>query len=251
MNATNPRALLRALALPAAGAAVLLTAGPAAAHVTISPADGAAGSFTVLTASVPHGCDGSPTTKVAIQMPEQIVAVTPTRNPLWEVRKVMQELDQPITDAHGNEITERVAQVVYTARDPLPEGYRDAFELSLQLPDTPGETLVFPTVQSCAKGETAWVETAADGNAEELEAPAPTVTVLEAEEGDAHGASGTSGTGDETDDTEAASAVTDSADGSDDGSDDGADTLSVVALVAALLGLAAGVGALVTARRRA
>jgi periplasmic copper chaperone A len=241
MTTPSTRALLRALALPAAGAAVLLTAGPAAAHVTISPTEGAAGSSTVLTASVPHGCDGSPTTKVAIQMPEQILSVTPTRNPLWEVRKVMATLDEPITDSHGNEITERVAQVEYTANDPLPEGYRDAFELSLQLPDAAGETLAFPVVQTCEEGETAWVETAADGDTEELAAPAPTVTLLPAE-GDAQGTTEDAGS---TTSDEAAGEVTESGAG-----DDGSNTLSVVALVAGLLGLAAGVGALVTARRR-
>jgi uncharacterized protein YcnI len=243
---------LRALALPVAGAAVVLAAGPAAAHVTISPAEGAAGSFTVLAASVPHGCDGSPTTKVAIRMPEQILSVTPTRNPLWDVRKVMKTLDAPVADAHGNEVTERVAQVVYTAKEPLPDGYRDAFELSLQIPDAVGETLAFPVVQSCAKGETAWVETAEGGDTEELEAPAPTLTVLPAE-GEAHGSSASAEDATEEPATSkpagseaAAAAATTSAEDGDGGSS----TLSIAALVAGLLGLAAGVAAQVTARRR-
>jgi uncharacterized protein YcnI len=237
------RKLARACAIPAAAAIAVLTAGPAAAHVTISPEGAAAGSYAVLTASVPHGCDGSPTTKVAIQMPEQILSVTPTRNPLWEVEKVMEKLEEPVTDAHGNEVTERVGQVVYTAKTPLPEGYRDAFELSLKMPDAEGETLVFPTVQTCEKGETAWVETAADGSTEELEAPAPTVTVLAPEE-EGHGSSGTADTAaaeeSTNEETEPMAATTD-----DDGN-----TLAVAGLVAGLLGLAAGAAALVMVRRR-
>ncbi len=222
----------RVSVLPAAAVAAVLVATPAAAHVTISPEEGAAGAYTVLTASWSHGCDGSPTTKIAIQMPEQLLTVAPTRHPGWEVRKVMEQLDEPVADAHGNEITERVAQVVYTADEPLPDGYREALELSLQLPDTPGETLTFPIVQSCAKGETAWVETAEDGDTEELEAPAPTVAVLDAEEATATTTEATS--------TETASSS----------EDDGPDALSIAALVAGLLGLAAGVTALLTARRR-
>jgi uncharacterized protein YcnI len=233
------RALARALALPAATGVVVLTAGAANAHVTISPPEGHAGSYTVLTAGVPHGCDGSPTTKVAIQMPEQILSVTPTRNPLWDVEKVMEKLDEPVTDAHGNEVTERVGQVVYTARTPLPDGYRDAFELSLQVPDAAGETLVFPVIQTCEKGETAWVETAADGNTEDLEAPAPTLTVLPAEEG-GHGAEPASAESEED-----ASAETDAA-----ADDEDTDALGVAGLVAGLLGLAAGAMALVQVRRR-
>jgi uncharacterized protein YcnI len=225
--------LNRKLALPTAAGIVVLTAAPAAAHVTIAPSEGAAGAHTVLTASVPHGCEGSPTTKVAIQLPEAITAVTPTRNPLWKVEKVMETLDEPITDSHGNELTERVDQVVYTAESPLPEGYRDAFELSLQLPDTPGETLAFPVIQTCEEGETAWVETSEEGSTEELAAPAPTVAVLAADEG-------------------AAVDATESAATTDRAQDDEGDTdpLAIAALVAGLLGLAAGVGALVMVRRR-
>jgi uncharacterized protein YcnI len=220
-----------------------MTAGVASAHVSISPSEGAAGSYTVLTASVPHGCDGSPTTKVAIQMPEQILSVTPTRNPLWEVEKVMETLDEPVTDAHGNEVTERVGQVVYTANTPLPEGYRDAFELSLQVPDAEGETLVFPVIQTCKKGETAWVETAPEGSTDELEAPAPTFTVLPAE-GGGHGAD-TAADDAEASEEVAADDVKPAAAESED-----SDTLGLLGLVAGLLGLAAGGMALVQVRRR-
>ena len=51
----------------------------------------------------PHGCDGSPTTKIEIQVPESVLAVTPTRNPLYEVETTIEQLDEPKTDAHGNE----------------------------------------------------------------------------------------------------------------------------------------------------
>jgi uncharacterized protein YcnI len=168
--------------------AVVLAAAPASAHVTVSPSGTAAGSFTVLTFSVPHGCDGSGTTEVSIQIPESILSVTPTVNPNWTVEKVMAPLDPPVTDSHGNEVTERVAEVVYTAREPLPDDLRDKFELSLQLPDTPGETLMFPAVQACEEGETAWVQETVEGQ-EEPEHPAPAFEVTEAagEHGEADG----------------------------------------------------------------
>ena len=56
-------------------------AAPASAHVTITPSDTAAGAYTVLTVSVGHGCEGSPTTALDIQIPEQILSVTPTLLP--------------------------------------------------------------------------------------------------------------------------------------------------------------------------
>lgn len=93
----------------------------ASAHVSVSPNTTAAGSYALLTFGVPHGCAGSPTTKVAIKIPEQITAVTPTVNPNWDVQKVMVPLNPAVTDSHGNQVTERVDQVVYTAKTPLPD----------------------------------------------------------------------------------------------------------------------------------
>jgi uncharacterized protein YcnI len=178
----NRRTAARLGAASAAGLLIAaVTAAPASAHVTITPSDTSAGAFTVLTVSVGHGCEGSPTTALDIQIPEQILAVTPTLLPGWEVEKKMVRLDEPVEDAHGTSVTERVDRVVYTADEPLAEGYRAAMELSLQLPETAGQTLTFPVVQRCVQGETAWTQTPAEGqDPEKLERPAPTVTVTEA-----------------------------------------------------------------------
>ncbi|RNL61276.1 DUF1775 domain-containing protein [Nocardioides marmoriginsengisoli] len=185
------RTTARLLALPAAVIGFsALAVGPALAHVSITPGEAAAGDYTVATLSVPHGCDGTATTSVTIQIPEEINAVTPTRNALWDVKKNLVKLATPIKDAHGNEITERVGTVVYTAKSPLPDGYRDAFELSFQVPDAVGKTLAFPTLQKCEKGQTDWVEVVEEG-AEEPEHPAPIIKVLPAAEGDGHGGSAT------------------------------------------------------------
>ena len=220
-----------------AGAAGLLTLGlaaPASAHVTVTPSDTAAGAFTVLTFSVPHGCDGSATTGITIQIPEEILSVTPTRNPYYDVEKTMVTLDEPVEDAHGNSVTERVGEVVYTSNAPLPDGERDTMELSLQLPDAAGETLAFPVIQTCQKGETGWTEVPAEGqDEEELEHPAPTVTITEAT-GDAHGAAT----------TEPAEA-TDDSDDSEDGNG-----LAIVGLVVGAAGVIVGGTALSRTRRQ-
>ncbi|KAA1418692.1 YcnI family protein [Nocardioides humilatus] len=235
---------IRRIALPATAAlgALALTVAPAAAHVTISPNTTAAGAYAVLTVSVPHGCDGSATTEIAIKLPEEIYAVTPTRNPFWTVEKVMQTLDEPITDAHGNEITERVDQVVYTANTPLPDGQRDAFELSLQLPDAAGETLAFPIVQTCEKGETGWTEEAADGqDPEELEHPAPLVTITEA---DGEGHHGGDMDGEEHRDKDA-----DHGDKDADKDDEDGNGLALAGLATGILGIVIGGVALARSRK--
>lgn len=200
------RALVAASATGVVAAAAI--AGSASAHVTIVEQEAAAGAYTVLTFSVPHGCDGSATTGVRIQMPESINTVAPTRNAFYEVEKVMETLDTPIEGNHGESITERVAEVSYTATTPLPDGYRDTFELSLQIPaDAPvGETLYFPVVQTCEEVESAWIELPAeDGSEPEL--PAPGILVTAGASGDGHGDEAAEESGDEATATTAAVTV--------------------------------------------
>lgn len=183
------------------GCLLAMTTGPATAHVSVTPGEALAGSYAVLTFSVGHGCDGSATTKVAIKLPEEILSATPTRNPFWKAKKVMVTLPEPVTDSHGTVATERVGQVVYTARTPLPDGERDTFALSMKMPDEPaGSTLAFPVIQTCVEGQNAWIETIAPGGTEELEAPAPTVTLL-AGESDDQGSARTAATSVEDDDS--------------------------------------------------
>lgn len=159
---------------------------PASAHVSVNASSAAAGSYSVLTFSVSHGCEGSPTTALSIDIPEAITAVTPTVNPNWDVSKVSVDASAPVVDGHGESSASRTGRIVYTAKAPLLEGLRDTFELSMQLPaDAAGETLAFPVLQTCEVGETQWIEMATEGSAEP-EHPAPTIAVTAATES-AHG----------------------------------------------------------------
>jgi uncharacterized protein YcnI len=223
---------IRRIALPAAGAAgaLALAVAPASAHVTISPDTTAAGSYAVLTVSVPHGCDGSATTKIAISMPEEIPQVTATRNPYWDLEVESEPLDEPIEDAHGNQITERESVVVYTAKEPLLDPVRDSLELSVQLPHSVGETLAFPVVQTCEEGETSWTEVAEEGqDAEELEHPAPLVTITEA----------------------GATTDADNADSADSADDEDGNGLALAGLGTGIAGIVVGGIALARSRKQA
>ena len=223
-----------------AAGALLAVAVPlsASAHISVDSPSTAAGSYTVLTFALPHGCDGSATTALAISIPEQITSVTPTVNPGWDVSKVQVDLAKPITDGNGNTISTRLGQVVYTAKTPLADGLRDTFALSMQLPaDAAGKTLEFPILQSCEVGETNWNQAAkADGS--EPEHPAPAITVTAAStDADGHGGHGTS--------------ASEEAAGSD--AHTGAASDDVIARVLGIGGLivgAVGVVLAVTARRK-
>jgi uncharacterized protein YcnI len=213
----------------------------ASAHVGVTPDSTAAGSYTVLTFAVPHGCDGSATTAIAIDIPEEIPSVTPTVNPNWDVTKVMTPLATPATNSHGDAVTERVGQVVYTAKTALADGYRDTFALSLQLPvDAAGTTLDFPVLQTCEAGSTNWNEVPAEGADEDsVEHPAPAVTVTEAVATEADG-----------DPVTAVDTATSDASGSSAPSASGDDVLARVLGIGGLVVGAVGVAIAIVATRR-
>ncbi|WP_144127057.1 YcnI family protein [Catellatospora sichuanensis] len=213
-------------------------ASPASAHVTVTPSTTAAGAHAVLQFSVGHGCRNSPTTKITIQIPAQITSVTPTRTALWKIAKQTQTVDPPVTDSHGTQIVQRVASVTFSTDTPLPDGYREVFELTVQLPEAAGTELVFPTIQTCEQGESAWIEVAQDGrNVEELELPAPRFTTSEPDEGTLHHMTTSNA-------HPMHSAATEPLSGTDR-------ALTLAALAAGVLGSVLGGAALVRQRRRA
>jgi uncharacterized protein YcnI len=169
------------------GAAALLMisgTGPASAHVDLKGDTTAAGSSSLLTFSFSHGCDGSATTGIAISIPDEIESVSPGMNYGWTVEKITDDSATPVADeAHGE--GGRVTEVVYTAKEPVADGFYDSLVLKVALPEgAEGETIYFPTIQTCEDGETAWIEIPTEGQDEDdLESPAPSITVTEAEEG--------------------------------------------------------------------
>ncbi|MGV8883765.1 MAG: YcnI family protein [Rhodoglobus sp.] len=171
---TTKKTVATAAIALAAGATLALAAPLAAsAHVSAGASSTAAGSYTIVTMNVPHGCDGSPTMKITIDIPEDIVSVTPTVNPNWTISRTTEPLATAVEDQ-----TERTSQVIYTAiGDGLPADQRDTFELSLRLPDgEAGDVVEFPVTQDCAVGQTLWV-------GDEV----PSITLTAALEGDEHG----------------------------------------------------------------
>ncbi|MDT0188008.1 YcnI family protein [Microbacterium sp. ARD31] len=145
-----------------AGALVLLGAAPASAHVTLTPSTTVAGATAEVRMLVPHGCEGSATTEVAVRMPAAVSEVAADDSARWRAEQ------------GGGAITFRTDA-------PLPDGVEDAVEFSVRLPDDPGATLVFPVVQRCEEGEAAWTEVAADeASREALEMPAPVIVVTAA-----------------------------------------------------------------------
>jgi uncharacterized protein YcnI len=175
--------LAKAISALAAAAVLTISAiNPAGAHFGVSAGSTAAGAYTVLTFSAGHGCDGSAWNKVAIQIPDSVPMARPGMKAGWTIETTTEES----TNADG-ETVEKVTSITYTASGPefvVPERFYDEFKVQVQLPSTVGEVVYFPVVQTCEVGENAWIEIPAEGqDGEELESPAPSLTITEAVEG--------------------------------------------------------------------
>src|SRR3712207_2286556 len=140
------------LLLGTVGAALVATAAPASAHVTIQPGSIEGGGFSVVSVRVPNERDGAATTKVRVVLPadQPLGSVQTTPVPGWRVTTAQRDLDEPL-DFFGAELRAVVSQVTWTATDGgvRPGQFQD-FAISLgQLPDS-GE-LTFKAIQTDRK----------------------------------------------------------------------------------------------------
>jgi uncharacterized protein YcnI len=146
---------------------------PAFAHVTLEVRQAPADSYYKATLAVPHGCKGSPTTRIRVRIPEGVLGVKPQPKPGWKLEITRVKLNPPLDDGHGGKITETVGEVSWSG-GPLADEYFDEFKMVTRLPDRPGATLYFPVVQECVQGVHRWIEIPAPGKAaRDYREPAP------------------------------------------------------------------------------
>ncbi|MBX3314347.1 MAG: DUF1775 domain-containing protein [Actinobacteria bacterium] len=150
------RPIRRTLACLAAGAFAVVVA-PSAASAHIEGTEVEAGSTATVPFHVEHGCDGEPTTKVEIKIPDEVTEARPVGVDGWEGT-----VDgQVVTFANGSQ----------------PADEEIEFPVTFKAPSTP-MTLLFPIIQTCGDIEVAWT-----GEDESDEHPAAVVEVVAAEGG--------------------------------------------------------------------
>lgn len=137
----------------------LVFAANASAHVEVQPGEVVAGSTTSITLEVGHGCDGSPTRRLDIQIPVGVKDVVGSAPVGWTALSSATVLT--FTSSAGAELA------------PDATG---KFPFSFVAPTQPGRVF-FKTVQKCTEGETAWID-AWDGTGAEPDNPAPSVMVV-------------------------------------------------------------------------
>jgi uncharacterized protein YcnI len=127
----------------------------AQAHVTIQERTAVQGAYHRAAFKVGHGCEGSPTVKVVIDLPEGLVGAKPMPKAGWQVSTEIRPLAQPY-DSHGKAVTERVARVTWSGGS-LPDAHYDEFVMQFQVKADAG-VLWIPVDQICEKGRNPWLE---------------------------------------------------------------------------------------------
>jgi periplasmic copper chaperone A len=157
-----------------------LGATPALAHVTVASTDAVQGGFGHLAFRVPTESETASTTKFVVQLPtdQGISSVSVEPVPGWTHKETTVKPATPLKDDDGNEVTEVVSTVEWTANNPAdgikPGEYRE-FSISAG-PLPKAATLTFKAIQTYSdKTEVSWIEEATGGA--EPEHPAPTLTL--------------------------------------------------------------------------
>ena len=125
---------------------------PAGAHIEPYPSSVKPGSTNTVEFGIKHGCDESPTTKLAFQIPKGATKVTPQGATGWI-----------------GEVTGRV--VTFTGGPLDANTSRKIGEIEFTAPKKTG-TLYWKVVQTCEVGETRWVS-----KSEKADHPAPAIKV--------------------------------------------------------------------------
>ena len=136
----------------------LVLASPVLAHIDPDPTEAQAGSRLSVGFTVEHGCDGSPTTSLDMRLPDGVTDATPEPPVGWEG-----SVDDNVVTFTGG---------------PLPDDQELAFNVALTLPPTPDTTVYFPFVQRCEVGEIRWIDVPTDGSGDDLDEPAPAMSLI-------------------------------------------------------------------------
>jgi uncharacterized protein YcnI len=157
--------------------AALLVAPPVRAHVLLQGKQAAIGADYKAVLVVPHGCSGSPTTKLRVQIPEGVIATAAKPVDGWNVETIKGKYSGEY-EYKGAKVAEGIKEVAWSGGK-LQDKTRQEFVIETFLPGSlkPNTTLYFPVVQECEQGVSRWIEIPPEGAAHSHESkwPAPGV----------------------------------------------------------------------------
>lgn len=151
---------------------------PALAHTTFEVQQAPLKSYYKGVLRAAHGCDGSPTLKLRVQIPEGVVSVKPMPKSGWTLETVTGTYEKPFV-SHGRTITQGIKEITWTGK--LLSEHYDEFVFTGFLSDylQPDTTIYFPVVHECEKGTDRWIETPQEGKKlQDYRYPAPALKIL-------------------------------------------------------------------------
>ena len=159
---------------------VAFAASPAAAHVSLETKQATVGASYKAVFTVPHGCKGSPTVKIRVQIPEGVIAVKPMPKAGWTI-DVVEGKYAGEYDYHGSKLSSGVKEVAWSGGK-LTDQHYDEFVVQTFLTGSlkPNTTLYFPVVQECETGVSRWIDVPAEGagHSHDGKSPAPGVKLM-------------------------------------------------------------------------
>jgi len=138
----------------------------AQAHIVLTDPHAIAGSYYKATLRVGHGCNGSATIGLAVQVPAGFQGAKPQPNRGWTIATLKAKLVQPYS-SHGKTVTDDVVELRWSAASKeaaLPDDQFDEFAFMGRLPDQAGPLWV-KVLQTCENGQNDWSEIPATGTA--------------------------------------------------------------------------------------
>lgn len=148
----------------------------ASAHISFIDAKPlVAGKSFKATFAIPHGCEGTATTKITIQIPEGIIAAKPMPKADWNLTTEINDYAKSYQQ-YGKEVTKGATSVTWEGL--LPDAHYDEFTVTGYFAENTGKfkkQIFFPIIQTCETGEFLWTDTSGHHHhghdAKELGAP--------------------------------------------------------------------------------
>ena len=167
--------------LGAFAAALIAVSSPALAHVSFENGQATPNSTYKATLRIPHGCEGKPTLKLRVRIPEGIVAVKPMPKAGWKLETTKGAYVRAY-QVQGEAVSEGVTDIVWTGS--LDDGHYDEFVFQARFTDAyqPGATVFFPVVQECDGAVEEWTQVPTEGqDPHSLKSPAAGVRIVAAQ----------------------------------------------------------------------
>src|ERR1700683_1846616 len=109
-------------------ALAMLAPSSASAHITLENRQATIGSSYKAVFAVPHGCAGSATVKIRVQIPEGVIAAKPMPKAGWNVELIKGKYAADY-DYHGTKLSDGVKEVVWSGGK-LPDDNYDEFVIN-------------------------------------------------------------------------------------------------------------------------